>query len=232
MYPMGVVMSKPCLTLVLLALCGFAFPALASSQEQPPLVSAVESKDARTGLPAEADAPSTRKPTRYLLVGDSMAWAIGIELDPLIEARGDKFTFKSKISASIRGWRSGKHIKKTIQRYKPDAVIIVLGTNESQIPYPQHLEDPIKKIVAAVGDRACYWIGPPTWRKGKSDTGVVALLESSAGPCRFFDSIPLELPRRPDGVHPDREGSRLWAKAIFDWIEAHPPGSSSVSVAP
>ena len=31
-------------------------------------------------------------------------------------------------------------------------------------------------IVAAVGSRDCYWIGPPTW---KQDTGIVAVIRAN-----------------------------------------------------
>jgi len=25
--------------------------------------------------------------------------------------------------------------------------------------------------------------------------------------------------RQPDGIHPDKEGGALWAKAVFDWLQ-------------
>lgn len=189
--------------------------------DRPPAPRPAPEQESPTG--GELQGPD--RPIRYLLLGDSMAWAIGVELEPRLEAIGHHFTYKSKISASIRGWGSGKHIKEQIQRYKPDAVIIVLGTNESQIPYPEHLDPPITRIIEAVGDRACYWIGPPTWRGGKTDTGVVALLEKHKDRCAFFDSMPLDLERRPDKIHPTREGSRTWAEAIERWLIDHPPAA-------
>jgi len=219
-------MSKP----QLLTACGALILTLlmtsAAQAQSGPVVAEPRTPDA--SVHASADTPGSSdaapaRPLRYLLVGDSMAWAIGLELEPLIEARGDHFTYKSKISASIRGWSSGKHIREQIKRYKPDAVIIVLGTNESQIPYPAHLETPIGRIIDAVGHHACYWIGPPTWRGGGADTGVVALLARADDRCHFFDSMPLDLERRPDKIHPSRAGSKAWAEAILRWLDEHPP---------
>ena len=80
--------------------------------------------------------------------------------------------------------------------------------------------EPIKKIVRHVGDKPCYWIGPPMWRK---DTGVVKLLEENVAPCRFFNSSPLKLERRKDGYHPNKKGAEDWAEAVLAFIRENPP---------
>jgi lysophospholipase L1-like esterase len=156
-------------------------------------------------------------PTRYLLVGDSMAWALGTQLEPLLVERGHKLMTKSQISGSIRGYsrKRAKQFRDSVQKYHPDAVIIVLGSNEALVPHPEQLQKPIKSVVEAVGDRKCYWIGPPMWRQ---DTGIVKLLSDNAGPCKFFDSSVLELERRPDKIHPTPSGSKTWALAVRAWL--------------
>ncbi len=157
---------------------------------------------------------------KILLVGDSMAWSLGLEMQPLVEAGGDEFRFRHKTSDSIRAFAANNRLKEDLIKYKPDVVLISLGSNEGLIPKPESLAAPIKKIVAQVGDTPCYWIGPPMWTP---DTGVVRVLEENAAPCRFFNSTPLKLDRRHDGYHPSREGSKRWAEAILAWIKANPP---------
>jgi len=38
---------------------------------------------------------------------------------------------------------------------------------------------------------------------------------------RFFRSAELELARKRDGIHPDREASARWMDLIAQWIENH-----------
>lgn len=146
-----------------------------------------------------------------------MAWALGTELQPLLAEVGDKLVTQSKISGSIRGFsrRHAQEIRNPIRKYDPDVVLIVLGSNEALVPYPRHLRKPIRRVVDAIGDRTCYWIGPPMWRE---DTGIVEVLNDDVAPCTFFDSSDLSLERRPDRIHPTRAGSRTWALAVRDWL--------------
>lgn len=165
---------------------------------------------------AEEQAPSPQPTERFLLVGDSMAWALGLELRELVEADGHKFRIRSKTSDSIRGYAVNHKMKTDIRSTRPDVVIISLGANEALVPRPESLVHYMERIVKEVGDRECYWVGPPMWRE---DTGVVKLLAEHTGPCQFFNSSPLELERRSDGIHPNREGSRQWAQQVYTWIK-------------
>jgi len=175
------------------------------------------------GVVADAQAPvESAAPTKVLLVGDSMAWGLGLALKPLIEAEGSSFRFRHKTSDSIRAYAANARMRDDLRKYEPDVVLITLGANEALIPKPEALVNPVKKIVRHVGDKPCYWIGPPMWR---NDTGVVKVLEENVTPCKFFNSSPLALERRKDGYHPSKKGSETWARAIVSWLKENPPAA-------
>jgi lysophospholipase L1-like esterase len=165
----------------------------------------------------EVAAPPAEAPERVLVVGDSMAWALANALRPLVEQEGGKFRVRSRTSDSIRGYAVNHKMQSDVRETRPDVVIISLGANEALVPRPEGLATYIQRIVKEVGPRECYWVGPPMWRP---DTGVVKLLAEHASPCRFFNSSELTLERRPDGIHPNPEGSKVWAQAVYDWIKA------------
>lgn len=165
-----------------------------------------------------------KAPVKMLLVGDSMVWELGRALEPLMEADGYDFRWKHKTSESIRGYAGGNKMREHVRKHSPDVVLISLGANEALIPKPEALVRPIQKIVSQVGDRPCLWIGPPMWTQ---DTGVVKILEEHVAPCRFYNSSPLELARRKDGYHPNKEGSAVWASALQRWLRDNPLTSAA-----
>ncbi len=73
----------------------------------------------------------------------------------------------------------------------------------------------MRTILRQVGARPLLWIGPPNWRE---DTGINAMLARVLGPRRFFSSATLELPRGPDGIHPNTVGGARWAEAFVRWV--------------
>ena len=154
-----------------------------------------------------------------LLIGDSMAWALGVELKPRMEAAGHKFKFIYKVSDSVRAWQRTKAspLKDAIRKHpSTDVVIIVLGSNDYMYPRSERLRGTLELVNALLGTRRCFWVGPPMWRK---DNGIVAFLEEASDPCQFFNSSALTLKRRADGIHPNRAGSRDWAEAVYRWIK-------------
>lgn len=173
---------------------------------------------------SSAQADDEKERTRVILVGDSMVWELGRAMEPLMEEAGYDFKHRHKTSDSIRSYAANNRMRDDLRKYKPDVVMISLGANEALIPRPDSLIKPIKKIVGQVGDKPCYWIGPPMWTQ---DTGVVKLLEEHSGPCKFYNSSPLELKRRKDGYHPNKEGSKVWAEAFLAWMKDNPPAAAA-----
>ena len=157
-----------------------------------------------------------------LHVGDSMVGGtLGLTkaLEQRFTAEGAKFLRDYKVSESIVSYDHSPKLKSLIEKHRPDIVIITLGTNDVFVPYPAAMVQNVKSIVARVGARECYWIGPPTW---KPDTGIVQVLRDNVAPCKFYDSSNLKLQRAGDGIHPTDRGGADWAQSFWTFFR---PGS-------
>jgi lysophospholipase L1-like esterase len=138
---------------------------------------------------------------------------IGLFLKKRVERLGGVAMTDSIASSTARSWNKGKRIEWLIQQSKPDVVVIILGANEVFVPFPAATAPEIKAIVRRLDGRACVWVGPPVW---KNQTGVVEVQRDNSGPCSYFDTQGLKLSRQPDGIHPDFEGGRAWATAVWN----------------
>lgn len=192
-------------------------PAVARATEALVAAAATAREEAR-----DASVPPW-KPRKILMIGDSMVWFLGEAIAPKLEAEGHEFMHLHKASDSLRAWRyqSSGRLKKALRRYDPDVVIIVMGTNDYWYPRIERLLPTVRDTISAVGDRPCYWVGPPMWRP---DTGVIDMLARHSSPCRFFDSKPLTIERKRDGIHPTDAGAATWATALHAWLRRNPPG--------
>lgn len=162
-------------------------------------------------------AAAERLPFRsVLLVGDSMLGGgngLAAAMAARLKSVGVRPYYQTWVSASlVHVVREGK-LSRAIDALHPDAVVLVLGTNDADAPEPQHLSRRIREIVRLVGKRPCLWVGPPPLRK--PETGITEQLMAHAAPCAVLDSRPLALERRPDGIHPTDAGGATWADAIF-----------------
>ena len=120
-------------------------------------------------------------------------------------------------SATLLSSEAGLHLTESVEKHKPDLVLINLGTNEVFVPAPQALEGRIRAIVRRVGARDCIWIGPPTWN---GDKGIVEVLRENVAPCRFFDSSNMGIERISDGIHPTDKGGEQWAARFWTFFRA------------
>jgi hypothetical protein len=155
---------------------------------------------------------------RVLMFGDSMVnCGINVWLKPRLAKLGvERYATHSWASSTTQTWSTSPKIKLYLQRYDPDVVIIVIGSNELFHPYPRMMIKPIQAILAQIGPRRqVYWVGPPAWKK---DKGIIAVMESQLPPGHFLDSAKVAMTRQSDGYHPDFKGSRQWADAIWAWL--------------
>lgn len=179
--------------------------------------------------PAEAGAPLPSLAGKTVLhVGDSMvggSWGLTRALEQKFSAEGAKLVRDYKVSESIVSYDKSPKLKDLLARHQPDIVILTLGTNDVFVPYPASMAGNVQNIVKRIGNRECYWMGPPTW---KPDTGIVQVLRDNVAPCKFFDSSNLKLQRSGDGIHPTDRGGAEWA-SIF-WAFYRPaPGASAAT---
>src|SRR5690606_2700327 len=123
------------------------------------------------------------------------------------------YTSRTVTSAGLRSFAKSGVVEKLVADKDPDLVIIQLGTNNLTVPHPDVYADEVRAIVAQVGDRPCYWIGPiPLQQK---EHGMRAMLRENVAPCVFFDSYDLKLARQPDKIHPTQRAAKKWADAFW-----------------
>jgi hypothetical protein len=72
----------------------------------------------------------------------------------------------------------------------------------------------VRSMVAEIGDREAYWIGPPTWKPGSR---LAPVIEENFQTGRFYDSDHLDVPRGKDGKHPTLQGYERWVELIWNW---------------
>ena len=180
--------------------------------------------DASAGL--EHRAYRTAVQTGDSMVGGGLCLALG----PKYTAEGTRFVRDVWEAASIIAFDDSDHIPRLIAKYDPDLVLVTLGANDVFALHPEVLGRHIDGVVKKIGQRDCYWIGPPAW---KGDRGLVDVIRAHASPCRFFDSSRLVLERRADGIHPTDKAGRVWADAFWAFqaqgptLTAPPQGTST-----
>jgi len=193
---------------------------------------AAPAKEAASATPADAaiedaapdvvDAgpPAPARWRRVLQMGDSMvgyhrglSWA----LEKRFKAAGVTFFSQSWTSEAIQTLSEEDKVEKLIKHYKPDAVILNLGTNNLTVPHPEAYASNVRAIVKKMGGLDCYWISPPT-PKWKWNPEVIGVIRDNAAPCLFFDSTPLVLEIQSDHIHPTDRGGEAWATAFWAFM--------------
>ncbi len=201
---------------------------------------ALDASDAATTVSSDAaatdaadtivtpDASSAPLPagTTVLHVGDSMAGALGIDLDKELAARGVRGVLHYKTASFIPGWAFGPALPLYIAQAKPDLVLITLGTNELAMRDPTQRAAGVREIVKRLEGRPCVWIAPLLW---KADNGLFDVIRRNVKPCRFLDSnvVAPDLPRLDDRIHPTISARARWARLVVEWLarERAPAGA-------
>jgi lysophospholipase L1-like esterase len=177
-------------------------------------------------------APRSLAGKKVLHVGDSMVggtFGLTRAFEAKLAAEGAKIVRHTKVSESLTSFDKTPTLKDLLRTHDPDIVVITLGANDAHVPHPEAYAHNIENIVRRVGDRECWWIGPPSVKSsgGSGPTGpemgVVAVLRDHAGACRFFDSSKLELERASDRIHPNDRGAAKWADAFWEAFRAPAP---------
>jgi len=185
---------------------------------------------------AVARPPRARKVVLH--VGDSMVgYGHGLSraLKRRFEAMGIEYHWDSWTSANIptvdaheRKYTGehdhSEHLDKLLASYKPDLVILNLGTNNLAIPRPEAYASEIRSIAEhlAQDGRDCLWVGPlrPKWPHNPE---MFRVLQENASPsCKYFDSSPIHPPLQSDDIHPTDPGGEQWAKAVWNFL-GEPP---------
>ncbi len=174
-----------------------------------------------SSAPAPQAEPRPPEPKTYKVVvhtGDSMVGGgLCKALAPKFKAEGTRFIRDVWESASLMAFAESDRLPKLMKKYDPDLVLLTLGANDVFDRHPENLIRTIESIVKKVGERDCYWVGPPLW---KGDFGLNEVIRQHASPCRFFDSSYLVMQRAGDGIHPTDKGGVTWADAFWHAFNA------------
>jgi len=186
-------------------------PALVASV--PALPSAKPAANGPLTLQRDGQSVPAAQARKVVHFGDSMVPLVGNYLRPRFEAQGGHYEITSTSSSSSLSWAEGDLLGKTLAKHDPDLVLISLGSNELYfVDDLAQRAEAIRAIVRAVGDRACLWIGPPSWAKAR---GFLDTLEANLGHCSYFDSAKLPMERQADGRHPTWGASHGWANQVW-----------------
>lgn len=175
------------------------------------------SASAAASVSSVASAPGRRKigigkGTKVALVGDSMVHAgLSQAFEKRITDAGGVFIHDSWSSSKLRDWVESMRLPNLMFAKRPDAVFIVIGTNEVHYKAP-HMAEDVRALVARLGTTPCVLLGPPVW---DYQAGIVDALRDNAGHCAFVDATNLKIRRQKDGIHPSLEGGKAWTDAIF-----------------
>jgi lysophospholipase L1-like esterase len=163
--------------------------------------------------------------TWVLHIGDSFVDAsFQQNLRPHFRETGTTYVSTGVTATYTTTWAFDPALDRWLAK-RPAMVIITLGANEVDMPFPSEHAKAIAAIVRKIGraGASCVWTTPPLW---KPDTGILQVIHEHAAPCLFFDSDAvigrLSLAERnPDRIHPNAKGGGRWADAFWRWLEAH-----------
>lgn len=155
---------------------------------------------------------------RILHIGDShVSYGFKRELARCFREAGARFRQKRWIGSRTKSWVATGKAKQLIRAFRPTVVVVTLGTNEMKDPQPARQLSWVRALVDRIGNRVCYWLGPPPVIEDAN--GYNAYMAEHVAPCRYFDSRVLEAPPRDDGkFHLTREQGETWARLVWRWM--------------
>ena len=204
---------------------GHANPLPTPSAELPPAATGPAPPEASRSPAAQAppssDPPAEPPPlpegTMVLHIGDSMAGALGIALNDELKRHKVKAMLRFKTASYIPNWAGGQELPLYLAQFKPDLVLITLGTNEVKMLDPTQRAPMIRKIVQRLQGAPCVWIAPPVWTVEK---GMYQVIRENIAPCRYMDTevVYPDMPRLSDKIHPTYGARGEWAKRVVAWL--------------
>lgn len=189
----------------------------------PPPPDAPSAAEASEASPDPAPRLSWPTGAKYVLhVGDTslgFEQGLALEMKTRFEAAGVRYEAVTEIDSGLHTFATSKKLAELLRSKKPDVVLLTLGMNNLTVARPEDYEADVRSIVAQVGDRPCWWIGPLSI--GRPEHGLIAMLARSTAPCGWMSSYDLAIERQPDHLHPTQPGASHWADAI--WIALGAP---------
>ena len=168
--------------------------------------------------------PRIRRGLKVLLIGDSLAVGTAPHYAALAKEAGVEFKSLAVTGTRIDQWASSVELPKILQSFKPDLILVSLGTNDAfmkgDVVAKQRAQ--LDRLLQALHGSEVVWIGPPTLPSPPSP-GIITMIQDSSGSplaprFHYFHSERLQIPRGPDGIHPTARGYAGWAGAVWHWL--------------
>ncbi len=127
-----------------------------------------------------------------VLVGDSHTVGALGGLERLLKATGASMVRSAQKGTAVKQWLG--RLPPLLKKHAPNIVIVALGANMRDYPYPRATSAQVTKLIAAIRKErpgaALYWIGPPRKRSDTTATLAAfnAILKNGLGSStRFVD---------------------------------------------
>ena len=157
---------------------------------------------------------------RWLLVGDSLAQGLEAGLRKRINAAGDELRAVSVVGTRAADW-AGDTFAELLRDLSPDAVIVVLGTNDAAAASPQSFRTAASSI-ADDANRAgvpLAWVEPPPLPPRLAGAEAVRAVVRDVA-TRAIPSDRAVAGRARDGVHYSPAGYDAWAAQIWAALQS------------
>ena len=129
------------------------------------------------------------------------------------------------VGSRAKSWVASGRLKRLIDKHRPDAIVITLGTNAMQHGRPDKYAGWVQALVRKLKGKTCYWLGPPPLLDDSH--GYNEMVFENSKPCRYFDSRILNTPKRSDGkFHLTKTQGEDWAQKVWNWMNDRIDGSN------
>jgi hypothetical protein len=156
---------------------------------------------------------------RVLLIGDSEAGGLIFPLNAACKANG--YSLGCALiwnAATTFNFAYADTLESIIDQYKPSYIFIAMGLNEMEAKDLERRRKAAVIFEKRLKGIPYSWIGPANYTE---DFGINKVFQESAQSGTFFYSGKLNLPKGPDGRHPNTQGYRIWMDSISSWLNTN-----------
>jgi len=154
---------------------------------------------------------------RFLLIGDSEIEGLRNPFYDYCKKNGHELALAMIwYSSTDMSYGNSDTLKKIIDQYKPNHIVIAIGLNQIYQTSFDGSEQAIDKIIETFDTIPYSWIGPANWTE---DKGINNLYQNKIDSGKFFLSKNLVLERARDRRHPSNPACFIWMDSIANWMQ-------------
>ena len=162
--------------------------------------------------------PPDWRGVRVLHFGDSnVAAGLVAGLRRAFTDAGAVYEAHGLVGSRSKTWIVSGLLTQLIREVAPRVVVVTLETNTLKSPRVEANAAWVRRVVARIGPRQCYWLGPPPLIDDAYGYGPI--LARACAPCRYFDTSRLPYPKPASGrFHLTRQQGLDWAERAWAWM--------------